>query len=257
MTRSQQAFFGFLSLLVMCAVSRAQTTPAFEVASVKVLVRGQQPMRFYDECHRDSFRAADTMFGLIRWAYDLRWPQGAEMEGQLPTWTTQPGGSFVIEAKAAVPVSKDDCRAMVRTLLADRFKLRVHMEQKPGSFYELVLGPGPLKMQRADDSFNGQGVFITINDQPIGGRPDLRRAQSMEVFTGYVGIWTSDGLRVIDKTGLEGEYKITLNFSTDPLKFSGPDLETALQRQLGLKLERRKGMMEHFFVDRVERPTPN
>jgi uncharacterized protein (TIGR03435 family) len=146
---------------------------------------------------------------------------------------------------------------MVRTLLADRFKLRMHMEQKPGSFYELVLGPGPPKMQRVDDSFKERGVFITINDELSRGRPDLMRAQSMEVFTSYMGLWTSDGLRVIDKTGLEGEYKITLNFTTDPLKFSGPDLESALQKQLGLKLERRKGMVEHFVLDHLERPTPN
>jgi uncharacterized protein (TIGR03435 family) len=255
---SRQALIGFLSLLVACAVSRAQTAPAFEVASVKVLVRGPQRIKaFYDECHQDSFRSLETMFGLIAWAYDLRWPQGAEMEGQLPTWTTQPGGSFVIEAKAAVPVSEDDCRAMVRTLLADRFKLRIHREQKPGNFYELVLGPGPPKMARVDDSFKERGVFITINDQLGRGRPDLMRAQSMEVFTNYMGLWTSDGLRVIDKTGLEGEYKITLNFTTDPLKFSGPDLQTALQKQLGLKLERRKGMVEHFVLDHLERPTPN
>jgi len=160
---SQQVFIALLSLL-MCAVSRAQTTPAFDVASVRVIVRGPQPIaRLYDECHNDSYRALDSMFGIIRWAYDILWSQGAEMEGQLPAWTKQSGGSFVIEAKAAAPVSEDDCRAMVRTLLADRFKLRMHMEQKPGSFYELLLGPGPLKMQRADDSFNEQGVFN--NDQ--------------------------------------------------------------------------------------------
>jgi uncharacterized protein (TIGR03435 family) len=79
----------------------------------------------------------------------------------------------------------------------------------------------------------------------------------MAVFTNAMGLWTPDGLKVIDKTGLEGEYKITLNFTTDPLEFSAPDLDTALQKQLGLKLERRKGMVEHFVLDHVERPLPN
>lgn len=79
----------------------------------------------------------------------------------------------------------------------------------------------------------------------------------MEDFTSYMGLWTPDGLKVVDKTGLEGEYKITLNFATDPMKFSGPDLQTALQKQLGLKLERRKGMAQHFVLDHLERPTPN
>jgi len=79
----------------------------------------------------------------------------------------------------------------------------------------------------------------------------------MALFANEVGLWTSDGLKVIDKTGLEGEYKITLNFATDPLKFSAPDLETALHKQLGLKLEKYKGMVEHFVLDHLERPTPN
>jgi uncharacterized protein (TIGR03435 family) len=109
---------------------------------------------------------------------------------KLPTWTTQPGGSFVIEAKAATLVSQDDCRAMLRTLLADRFKLRMHTEQRPGSFYELVLGPGIPRMQQVDESFKEQGVFITIDDEPRRGRPGAPslRAMSMDFFA---NIWES------------------------------------------------------------------
>ncbi len=104
--RRQFTCIAFFSLLVMGAVSRARPAPAFEVASVKVLVRGPQPIqRLYEECHNDSYRALDSKFGIVRWAYDLHWPQGAEMEGQLPAWTRQPGGAFALKRKLRTPVS--------------------------------------------------------------------------------------------------------------------------------------------------------
>ena len=80
---------------------------------------------------------------------------------------------------------------------------------------------------------------------------------TMAELANSLGINSQDRLLVVDKTGLEGKFKVTLAYSTDPLKFPDPDVETALQKQVGLKLERRKGPVDHFVIDHVERPSSN
>ena len=79
----------------------------------------------------------------------------------------------------------------------------------------------------------------------------------MADFSRYISYSTPDRLGVIDKTGLEGLYKVNLAFSTDPLQYSDPDLQTALQKQLGLKLEPQRAPVEILVIDHAEKPTQN
>jgi uncharacterized protein (TIGR03435 family) len=79
----------------------------------------------------------------------------------------------------------------------------------------------------------------------------------MNIFANMLAMYSVDRLEIIDKTGLEGAYKIELTFSTDPFKYSAPDLKTALRTQLGLRLDARKGLVRHFILDHLERPTAN
>ena len=173
--------------------------------------------------------------------------------------TNRPEAFFDIEAKSDTPVPEAQCWAMFRSLLVERFKLAMHWETKEGSVYDLVIAPGGHKMQKVTEADTERGLWFTIN-----GRPKIPPQApvsdllgiTMAELAGYISLSTQDRLGVVDKTGLEGLYKVNLAFSTNPLEYSDPDLQTALEKQLGLKLENRKGPVKHFVLDHIQRPSP-
>jgi uncharacterized protein (TIGR03435 family) len=232
--------------------------PAFEVASAKPhpAASGIFPL----SCVNGRLISVGTpMYSLIFWAYDLRYPQSAELEEQLPAWTKRADGVYDIEAKSEGAVSEVQCRLMLQTLLAERFKFAAHRETKEGSVYDLLVAPGGHKLQLMADSDTALGFKVTINGRGVRippGAPVLKGVTTGDLAKFLAG-FTPDRLLVIDRTGLEGQFKIDLSFSSDPLEFPDPDLGTALLKQLGLKLERRKGLVEHFVLDHIERPDSN
>lgn len=151
---------------------------------------------------------------------------------------------------------------MVQRLFSDRFKVKLHRKtitNAPG--YELSVAPKghKLKLVRAADI--GCGVHISFQGQespcdryqfPFAPK----RAMSMKEFVRELSIFKSSK-PVRDMTGLSGEYKITLSFSSRSDDPKYPSLETALQEQLGLTLRRANGDSEVLIVDSIERPTAN
>jgi uncharacterized protein (TIGR03435 family) len=118
-------------------------------------------------------------------------------------------------------------------------------------------------MQKAFDTDQGRGFNVMLNGRPLvnaapgGAAP---KGRTMQEFAQFLSSWNR--LQpVADKTGLEGVYKIDLKFSMQPAGstevFEDPDLETALQQQLGLNLEKHKGSVNLLILDRLESPTPN
>ncbi len=104
-----------------------------------------------------------------------------------------------------------------------------------------------------------RGLYFTVNGDPRlppQAPASLTRGIIMADLANYISYSTPDGLGVIDKTGLEGMYKVNLSFSTNALEYSDPDLQSALQKQLGLRLERRNGPVKHFVLDHLERASP-
>lgn len=75
----------------------------------------------------------------IGWAYDLRVHQSAELERKAPLWVTQE--CYDIEAKSKGAVTEAQCRQMVQKLLADRFKIVIHLASRQGEVYDLVTAP--------------------------------------------------------------------------------------------------------------------
>ena len=242
-------------LMIGTAAHAQLAAPAFEVTSVKP--HNPKVAVFSPSCPNGRLISAGPIYWLILWAYNLAFPQSAELEEQLPGWAKH--GDYDVEAKSEGPVSEAQCRLMLQSLLAERFKFAWHRETREGNVYDLVVAPGGRKLQRVADTDTEQGVNITINGRPLSRLPGtpVRKGTSMANFAGSLSALNPDRLPVIDKTGLEGEFKINLAFSGDPLQFSDPDLETALQKQLGLKLVRHKGPVEHFVLDHIERPDPN
>ena len=147
---------------------------------------------------------------------------------------------------------------MLQGLLAERFKLKVHREEKVIPGYALVVAPGGPKMRRVETPTRGGVTSGSIT----GGRTTI--AQIVASASGAVG------RPVRDMTGLSGNYEVNLKWTPeDKLLASAdntspdpgdppPSIFTALQEQLGLKLEPRNFSMKIVVVDHVERvPTEN
>jgi uncharacterized protein (TIGR03435 family) len=170
--------------------------------------------------------------------------------------------AYDIEAKSERRLTESQCKAAVQALLADRFKLAVHWESKEGEVSDLVVARGGLKMQKATDSDTERGFAVAINGRPVisAAGASVPTGETMPTLAEFLS-FIRQHQPVMDKTGLEGRYKIALKFSIQPPGsdevFEDPDLETALQQQLGLKLETHKGLIKTFLVDHIERPSAN
>ena len=156
-------------------------------------------------------------------------------------------------------------RLMLRSLLADRFNLKLHQETKEAPVYELVIAKaGPKMKKQPDDSTT---VYTHSDRTHIA-----YHAASLNDLAARLTSLT--GRPVLDKTGLAGKYDFTVSWapdqnqsqmpgpgstqeSTPPLDSSGPSIFTALQEQLGLKLESAKGPVETLVIDHVELPSEN
>ena len=201
-----------------------------------------------------------TLWAIIYNAYEVRsfqdYPPG------LPAWGDK--DKFDIEAK-----SDDDTtaameklsmqergnmgRAMLQSLLADRFKLRVHYESKVQPVYDLVLAKGGFKLkplpadQKPGGMSGGPGMMI-IHGMPIAA------------FAHFLSQTNLAGRIVVDKTGLSGNYEIDLKWTPDDQQGTpdaGPTFFTALEEQLGLKLVPTKAPVDVLVIDHAERPTEN
>jgi uncharacterized protein (TIGR03435 family) len=153
----------------------------------------------------------------------------------------------------------DDVRVMIQSLLADRFKLSFHRESKELPVYALVVGKGGSKLQEVEF---GRGS--------TSGSPGHLEATRIAIRNLTEFLSRQTGRPVLDMTGLKGFYNFTLNFTPEaspsapspetPIVESavGPSLFTAVQEQLGLKLEPRKAPVEILVVDHAEKiPTEN
>ena len=222
-------------LIAVAAVSSicAQTPPSFDAASVKPIVPkdGADSRTSYGE-FMGSLRF------LIRAAYGL---DDYRIAGG-PKWIDNDKFSVVYK-----PVGPQ-ANLMLRSLLADRFKLATHMETKELPIYALTVAKGGPRMEKADKpggTSAGGGM--------IGG------TMEMSLLTSYLS--STLGRGVIDRTELKGPYTFSLKWTPEDRPATGdtsaPSLVTAIQEQLGLKLESTKGPVEILVVDRAEKPTEN
>jgi uncharacterized protein (TIGR03435 family) len=296
-----------LALVPLMAVTTmgqtsAPSNPQFEVASIKPNKSGDGRVMMSVQPGGRFTATNVTLRMMIRNAYQL---QEFQITGG-PSWIADE--RFDIAAKAeAGDTMGDPFRAeqtgqpsrgqlMIRALLAERFKLVVHNEEKEMPIYALVparsdgkLGP-QLKASEADcaaivaaararggrgpmgpppDPGRGGpppqcGIRIGPGNMAVGGSPMSQVATSLSMFAGRI---------VVDKTGLSGSYDFTLTWTPDqmpgagqrppgapeppPIDPNGASLFTAVQEQLGLKLDSQRGPVAMLVIDRAERPTEN
>ncbi len=140
----------------------------------------------------------------------------------------------------------------LRALLEDRFQLKVHRETREMPIYELVVAKGGSKLKEEPPGAPGEFKLGLASGRIVtrggGGKIALLATLLMNQFH----------RPVVDKTGLDGFYSFNLTYNPDESKPSDrPSLFTALQEQLGLKLEAKKGEGEVLVIDRLERPSEN
>jgi uncharacterized protein (TIGR03435 family) len=156
-------------------------------------------------------------------------------------------------AKAAGPVEDKQIMLMLQTLLAERFKLALHRETREMAVYALVASKDGSKLKQAESDGNSR-------TRSRRGRITAEHTSMVELADAMKRL---TGLRVVDMTGLQGVFDFTLEWdpSTDPASGRqnlSPSMFTALQEQLGLRLEERKMPVEILVIDHVEKtPTEN
>ena len=154
--------------------------------------------------------------------------------------------------------SVEQYQSLVRKLLAERFGLKGHKEQREMRVFALTVTKGGPKLAPTKGDRNGEGR------QRVGGGEGYRtltfRDVSMPTFALFMIYYVDRPM--VDQTGLRGSYDFTLKYTYDEERAAKdgsapPSLFTAVQEQLGLKLEPVKGMADVLVVDKVERPSAN
>lgn len=257
------------SAAAQASVVTTAKLPVFEVASIKPNVSGGDGESSGFQPGRFTATNASVKTLLEYNAYGI---SSSQIVGG-PGWLSSE--KFDISAKAddaTVELMKALSREqrtqlqhqLVQQLLAERFKLAVHWETKELPVYALVLAKGGPKLAAAKDTNGGASTSSGDGHLTAKGITMSRLAQTLTRTLGR-----EFGRDVIDKTGLEGRYDLVLTWSqqdnsaamADPSNEiqagSGASIFTALQEQLGLKLESTKGPVETLVIDHVEQPSAN
>jgi uncharacterized protein (TIGR03435 family) len=200
-----------------------------------------------------------TLQSLIRQAYGI---EDNQIAGA-PPWLTS--DRYDIEAKvdasdtpALKTLNHEQRNQMLQPLIEDRFKLKFHYETRELPIYTLVVIKTGSKMKEIQPTISPEGV-----KNPGGASWGNNQIKSTGIaIDQFAHILTQTLERtVVNKTGLTGNYDFTLKWTPDDSRSqtdtSGPSIFTAVQEQLGLKLEAGKGPIQVLVIDHVERPSEN
>jgi uncharacterized protein (TIGR03435 family) len=267
-----------LAALVSPAVTQvAGPQTRFEVASIKVSglrsVRGSEGGPGSKDPGRFTYGKADLL-SLIGYAYNVKTFQ---VQSRIPLHRD----AFDLVAKVPEGATKEDLRAMLQNLLADRFNLRARVEKKDFDSAVLVVATGGLKMtpsgtNRANVPFRrtsacefpvlpvGRRGFVWQLSFVRGVSVACAAARQMSIadlagaLNEYNGMPMVDGTGMADKFDFTLEYSVGLAASPDAEPVDAPDLARALRQQLGLQIVRRKTPFDFVVVESVNRlPTEN
>lgn len=252
---------------------QSSRSPSFEVASIRPN-KSPDPHGYIGPSGGGRFTAVNqTLRALVRVAYGL---QDFQIAGG-PKWLDADRFDIV----AVTSGNPKDFPLMLQSLLVERFKLQVHRQARAFSIFALVMA--------TPDGRVGRGLHkstvdcsLVMNDAlrkglplpPVnvcGGQnpPGRLVARGMTMHTLGVHLSRIVSRHVVDRTGLQGGFDFDLEWTPSPVlgpsdvsdgaasSADGPSIFTALQEQLGLKLQRTRGPLDVLVIDRVEHPTPN
>jgi len=239
----------------------ADANPSFEVATIKPS-KPDAPGKMF-RVQGDRFSTLNTTLAdLIKMAYNV---QDKQILGA-PDWVF--ADKYDIAAQPDVPgaPNQDQLKLMVKKLLADRFQLKFHNDKKELSAYVLTVAKGGPKMKKNDSDPNGLGGrffrglgVLTFTNSTMADFCDLMQAAVLD-------------RPVVDQTNLPGKWDFLLKWTPDESQFGGmgikvpppsdaadapPPLFTAIQEQIGLKLEAGKAQVPVMVIDHVDKPDAN
>jgi uncharacterized protein (TIGR03435 family) len=235
---------------------------AFEVATIKPVDHDAKSGRYITMQGNNRFVEKDyTLKLLIAAAYNLN---SKAISGG-PGWIESDHYDIAAVTPGEVRPTHDEQMSMLRSLLADRFKLTFHREQKEFSIYELEVAKGGPKLKPSTAPPDDPPQLISTVYPQRMVLP--ARNVTMSDLTSLMQRAMLDR-PVVDKTGLSGRYDFDLEWAPDETQFGGevptasadaPSLPlfSAIQQQLGLKLEATRGPIEALVVDTAERPSAN
>ena len=239
-----------------------KATPSFEVATIKPTKPDEQGKAFLVRGNR--FRTVNTSLAeMMSFAYGIH----AKQVVGAPAWFD--ADKFDLDAKPEGEGAPDDAqwKGMLQKLLVERFKLTFHHDKRELAVYVLAVGRGGPKLNKSDGDPNGlPGLFFR-------GRPGdlIVHNATMGDFTGLLQNAVLDR-PVLDQTGIPGRWDFTLNWTPDDSQFGGmaakippptdgsvppPALYTAVQEQIGLKLDATRAPADVFVIDHIEKPSDN
>jgi uncharacterized protein (TIGR03435 family) len=255
--------------LILCVSGIVAQSPAprpkfdaFEVATIKPVDHDPKGGRYITMQGTNRFIGKDyTLKLMIAAAYNLN---SREISGG-PDWLESDHYDIVAVTPGEVRPTRDEQMAMLRNLLADRFKLTFHREEKEFSIYELEVAKGGPKLKPSAAAPDEPAQLISTVYPQRMVLP--ARNVTMSDLTSLMQRAMLDR-PVVDKTGLTGKYDFDLEWAPDETQFGGEvptasadapsaPLFSAIQQQLGLKLEAARGPVEALVVDKAERPSEN
>ena len=254
-----------LAFLLAAVSAACAQQPVFEVASIKP----SDPAATV-AIRRSGYRIATTstsLLFLITWAYDIH----SDLVYGKPNWLDSVRYDVVANAsqddgppRPRLPGQPTELQQMMQSLLAERFKLASHHETRELAMYSLVVAKGGPKIHLTEaPPVMGQTPFSMPGRGRLVGT-QVSAEMLAKVLSGQVG------RSVQDRTGLEGVFDFKLEWEPEAMSMrpdampvatelrAGSSLFTALQEQLGLKLETRKGPVQVLVIDHIESaPTEN
>lgn len=268
-------------MMLPAALGQAAAPEAFEVASVKpkgpvggALAGGMSGCDgSFPKVEGRRFAVTTTPFALITWAYGYNkvWGCAFTSSGDLitggPSWVRSerfeiqalaPEGARIYSLDEFMKGDAPGLEKMLRSLLAERFQLMVRNVTKEVPGYALVPAKDGPKLKRstaADQRMMGTRAQPDANGQVtsrmVGRKMEMRDLAFLLVMTTH--------RPVVDRTGLAGEFNFDLEFAPiDSVADSGAaSLFTAIQEQLGLRLDNTKAPLDGLVIERAERPSSN
>jgi uncharacterized protein (TIGR03435 family) len=237
-------------VFLACATAGSGQEPAFETASVKPADPTQSVVDLVISPGR--LRIVNlTLSTMVREAYQLK---AYQRIGGGPAW--KDSDRFNVDAKAAGEPNRDQMMAMLRALLEERFRLKVRRETHEGNVYELAIAKGgpKLKASTAETSY----LRLYRNTPPeLPGVSYTIQGQKVTIARLAGHLMGTVQRPIVDRTGIAGEFDLRIDYAVEGHAEEGPSIFTAVQEQLGLKLQAAKGPVDSLAIESVERLREN